>query len=60
MSEKHQRNLRMLPVLKETLRKIENDHEKTPNLYKLRRLLIERIEQIEGEIRAHRESESEP
>lgn len=59
MSEKHQRNLRMVPVLKETLRKIENDHDKTPNLFNLRRLLMTRIEEIERQIEEHQESESE-
>ena len=59
MSEKRQRNLRMVPVLKETLRKIENDHDKTPNLFNLRRLLMTRIEEIERQIEEHQESESE-
>lgn len=59
MSEKHIRNLEILPILKETLRKIDKDHEKTPNLFALRGLLVKRIEEIEQEIRTRQESESE-
>lgn len=56
MYQNHERNLRMLPNLKETLRKIENDHDKTPSLLELRRLLIERIKEIERQMKQDRDS----
>ena len=54
MASAHRQNSMKLPVLKETLRKLENDPEKTPAMLELRRILLKRIKEMEIEIRTQR------
>jgi hypothetical protein len=54
MASVHSQNLMKLAILKETLRKLDNDREKTPAMLELRRILLKRIKQMESEIRNQR------
>jgi len=52
MSSAYTRNRKTLKVLKETLHKLESDHEKTPTMLELRKILLKRIMEIEAEMKA--------
>ena len=45
------RNLKTVAVLKETLRKLDEDREKTPEMIELRKILAKRITEINKDIR---------
>jgi HEPN domain-containing protein len=47
MPSRLSRNPEILPALKATLRKLENDPEKTPDVLKLRGILLKKIDQLE-------------
>jgi hypothetical protein len=52
MASAHSQTAKKLAVLKETLRKLNADPEKTPAMLDLRRILLQRIKKIETEIKA--------
>ena len=59
MQSGHSRNLKTVRVLRETLRKLDADTDKTPEMIELRKILAKRISEIAKEIRsetARRES----
>jgi hypothetical protein len=54
MASAHSQTVKKLAVLKETLCKLDADPEKTPAMLDLRRILLERIKEIEAQIKAQR------
>jgi hypothetical protein len=54
MASVHSQNLKRLAVLKETLRKLDEEHEKTPAMLELRRILLKRIKEVQIDISTQR------
>ena len=52
----HLLNLKMLPILKETLGTIDNQREASPTTLEIRNLLARRLEQVEQQIRSYEQS----
>jgi len=50
---RHDLNLKMLPILKETLRTIDSQPETTPAVLDIRRLLAQRLERVEEQVRTY-------
>lgn len=52
----HLLNLKMLPILRETLSTINSQPETTPTVLEIRTLLVQRLERVEEQISAYQRS----